>query len=512
MKKIITEWRSTSFGLITILLVGFLLRVYNLTILPVFADEAIYVRWSQVMRAEATLRFLPMSDGKQPLYMWVVMPFLKIFEDPLYAGRMVSVLTGVGIILGVFVLSYLLFKSKKVALVSAFLIAISPFAIFYDRLAHADSMLSLLGVWSLIFSISTFRYLRLDLAMITGFTLGFATLTKSPSLFFFLLLPLSLLFIKQFKKLNIVKAVGLLIVILIISFGMFNILRLGPNFNMLSSRNFDYVHPFSHILTSPLDPLMSYLDRSLEWFRILGPFPIIFLWIIGLATSLNKKNKELFVLVSWALMPIIVQSEFAKVLTARYIFFTLPTVFVLAGMFIKAEKYKMVARFFFLLFIVTSLHLNFLILTDPVKANLPNSERSGYIEEWTAGWGIRESAEIIKKVRDENPDKNILVGTEGYFGTLPDGLQIYLEKEPRITVIGIGLNISEVPSSLKSSKEAGNLTFLVANSSRIVMTNEFSSYGLKVIGSWQKPARKVFSHEYSAYGAQDTFYLFEVVR
>ena len=34
-----------------IVLVFFLLRLFHLTILPIFADEAIYIRWSQVMRA-----------------------------------------------------------------------------------------------------------------------------------------------------------------------------------------------------------------------------------------------------------------------------------------------------------------------------------------------------------------------------------------------------------------------------------------------------------------------------
>ena len=70
----------------------FFTRLYHLTILPVFADEAIYVRWAQVMRAEETLRFLPLSDGKQPLFMWLIIPFFKMFSEPLFAGRFVSVL------------------------------------------------------------------------------------------------------------------------------------------------------------------------------------------------------------------------------------------------------------------------------------------------------------------------------------------------------------------------------------------------------------------------------------
>jgi len=50
--------------ILAVLAIGyFILRLPNLTLQPIFADEAIYIRWAQVMRAESTLRFLPLSDG-----------------------------------------------------------------------------------------------------------------------------------------------------------------------------------------------------------------------------------------------------------------------------------------------------------------------------------------------------------------------------------------------------------------------------------------------------------------
>ena len=69
-----------------ILLLAAALRLWNLNSLPIFADESIYVRWAQVMRAEPSLRFLPLSAGKQPFYMWLMIPALKLFTDPLLAG------------------------------------------------------------------------------------------------------------------------------------------------------------------------------------------------------------------------------------------------------------------------------------------------------------------------------------------------------------------------------------------------------------------------------------------
>ncbi|MBP9758783.1 glycosyltransferase family 39 protein, partial [Candidatus Dojkabacteria bacterium] len=218
LKSIISEWKWTALCLVLIFGIGFAIRIINLTILPVFVDEAIYVRWSQVMATEPTLRFLPLSDGKQPLYMWFLMFLIKFFENPLYAGRLISVFTGMGSLFGVFTLSYLLFKSKKVSILASLIYALSPFTVFFDRMALVDSMLSLFGIWTGVFSILTAKYKRLDLAMVTGFMLGFMALTKSPAIFIALLLP-------SFWLLSCWSSIWVIGATYFIAFGMYNILR-----------------------------------------------------------------------------------------------------------------------------------------------------------------------------------------------------------------------------------------------------------------------------------------------
>src|SRR3972149_11722364 len=108
VKGFTKSWSKVLILLFAILLISFVLRLVKIFIgqQPIFADEAIYVRWAQVMKAEPTLRFMPLSDGKQPLFMWLTIPFLKIFNDPLVAGRLTSVAAGLGILVGVFLVSY----------------------------------------------------------------------------------------------------------------------------------------------------------------------------------------------------------------------------------------------------------------------------------------------------------------------------------------------------------------------------------------------------------------------
>lgn len=516
MRRKEKKWLLTIGGLLLIILSALVIRAFKINLIPVFADEAIYVRWAQIMRAETTLRFLPLSDGKQPLFMWAVMPALKLFTDPLVAGRAVSIAAGIGTTIGVFVLTYVLFKSRKASLLASLLYALSPFAIFFDRMALVDSMLSMFGVWTFVFAILAIRNLRLDFAFLAGFSLGGAMLTKSPSIFFAVLLPSLIIFIpwrnKESRKMNIIKGILLLGTTLVMGYAIYNVLRLGPNFHLVGSRNFDYVYPYSHIFESPLNPLIGHLERVFEWFISMGPWPVIIMALAGIFGNLGKFKKEVFILTIWIAAPLLVQSEFAKVLTSRYIFFTLPFVMVLAASILKKFKktpqlygvYALVA-----LFILQSAMFLIPFFHNPEKAEWP--EREGYLSNWTAGTGIKEVSIIIKEVRDANPDKQIVVGTEGYFGTLPDGLQIYLEKEARISVIGIGLGIYEIPESLRNAKEAGDIVYILANDSRLNFTKSFEESGLRIVDQFEKTPRDEGSHSYIQDGPIDTLYLFEVI-
>lgn len=516
MKKL-AEWKNTLLILASILFIGFFLRTVNITELPVFGDEAIYVRWSQVMRASPENRFIPLSDGKQPLFMWSVIPFLKIINDPVAAGRMVSALSGVGTTVGVFVLTYLLFSSKKISIVASLIYALSPYAVFFDRLSLVDSMLAMFGVWTFVFTVITVQKQRLDSAMLSGFALGGALLTKSPGLFFALMLP-ALLFLRKWPKSIKEKFLDMSVFVFLFSFtyaialGLHNIQRLGPNFHMLTLRTKDYIYPMSHIISSPLDPLLPYLSRILEYYKMLGPSTLILMIIFGALVLIKGHPKKGLILFILALAPTVAVSEFSKTMTARYVLFTLPYFVIIASaLFLVAQKrLKILANTLFIFFIIHSLIINLKLVTDIQSAPLPRSERSGFLEEWTSGYGIYETAQILKDIQKVNPDRKIVVGTEGAFGTLPDGLQVYLSDHPEITVFGVGSpRIYEIPESLVESRASGNLTYLVVNSTRMIMDTDDSS--LKLIAAFPKAMRPEDSPDFQQYGPQEALYLIELL-
>ncbi len=517
--NILKEWKYTIiFGFLLVIL-AFAVRFLNLDSMPIFVDEAIYVRWAQVMRAEPTLRFLPLSDGKQPLYMWLVIPVFKLISDPLIAGRFVSVLTGMGTMFGVFFASFVLFRSKRLSLIASFIYALSPFAVFFDRTALVDSTLSMFGVWTFAFVVLTAKTQRLDMAMITGFLLGGALLTKSPGFFFILLLPSTILLsridIKSRDRSKVLlKLSGFWAVSAVIGFGFYNILRLGPNFQLITSRNQDYIYPLTHIFERPFDPLLPFLDRIFEYFWTLGPWVIIVFVVFAIVDNFKKYLKELSVLLVWIMVPVFVVSEFSQTMTARYIYFVLPYVAILAAVaflpYLRGKKPIAILNFLWILLgVSTIIALNtiFKLHTNVEDVNLPRSERSGFLEEWTSGTGIKEVAGIIESEYLAAPDMKIVVGTEGFFGTLPDGLQVYLNAYPEITVIGVGLDFTKIPSQLSESRDFGNKTYFVVNSSRLKI--DPNDLGLVEIAKFKKADRPI-GREYVQYGINDYLYLFEV--
>lgn len=522
MKKFFKQWWLTILIGVVLLAAGVVIRVNHLNTLPVFADEAIYIRWSQIMSKEPTLRFLPLSDGKQPLYMWILMFYVHRMGDPLIAGRILSIASGAGTIVGIFAISYLLFKNKTVSLISSLIWIVSPFSFFFDRMALVDSLLATFITWTLFFGILTSKTKRLDYAMITGFMLGGALLTKSPALFATLLLPTTWILSAFPKKrkdifLHLLKLAVLLIPTYLIGYGLYNILRLGPNFNEIGSRNLDYIFPISHLWLNPKDPFIFHIEEIFkDWFVKMGPWPVLGLIITGFIGSWKRYWREKLLLLAWFVGPILIESEYAKVFTVRYILYTLPPIFIFAALgFIQGNKIvKLVSSALLGLFVILSLIFDYKISYNPEVANLPSSERSGYLEEWTAGTGIKDVSKLLIAEHVKNPTEKIVVGTEGYFGTLPDGLQMYTQATPNITVIGTGLDFGSVPQSLIDSLKAGNKTYFVVNSSRLkIKPKDFEQNGLKIIATYKKADRREHdTHEYIWYGPYDTFYFFEVVR
>ncbi len=457
-------------GLIILLLAVayFLLRLPNLTLQPIFADEAIYVRWAQIMKSEPTLRFISLSDGKTPLFMWLMIPMFKIFKDPLLAGRLLSVMAGFATFLGVMVLGWRFFN-QRVGLLAGLFVVVTPYVLFFDRMALVDSMLAACGIWIIVMALFLAAKPSFREATVLGYLMGAALLVKTPAMFNFLSLPTTILFPGLFgakDKYKLLKLLGGWVLAMIMALGIYNILRLGPGFDSLSSRNQDYIHPLSRLFEYPIDPLLPHFRDLMDWFPNMFTSPIFSLALLGVLLAFMTRNRVAMILVLWIVLPLVIKGEFLKTFTARYVLESVAPMLVLAAFaadlllkrfFVKRQLLGLGLMLLFSL--PLALRYDYLLAHKPDQAPLPREERRGYFEDWTAGYGLPAIAQYLTEQAAAKP---IVVGTEGFFGTLPDGLWIYLDKTPNITIKGSGPIVSD--ELFQAAKD--HPTFFVANRSR----------------------------------------------
>jgi hypothetical protein len=379
--------------------------------------------------------------------------------------------------------------------------------IFFDRMALVDSMLTAFSVWSLNLALLLIKYQRLDLAMFLGYVLGGGLLTKPPGIYAVLTVPTSLAIFDwsaRGRQKRILKIFGLWTVAIAITMVIYNILRLGPGFGSLSSRNQDYIFSPLDILSHPLDPLIPHFHDLQSWLPVLLTWPVLLLALGGIVLMVIKRSRPALTVFLWGMVPLLAEMFFFKTFTARYILFVIPLLLLLAAWcvdFLISSKKRFIwlSPVLAILLLPLTLSFNYLLITDPSTAPLPKYERRGYLEDWTAGYGFKEIANFLIQ---ETQKGSVVVGTEGSFGTLPDGLQIYLEKyshlsskDNQIVVIGGKATVS---AELRTAAQ-DHRTYFVTNRSRFSTTDE----SLNLINEYPKAIADDFP--------QDAILLYQVL-
>ncbi len=425
--------------LIFFLIIAYLFtRLVNLTLLPIVTDEAIYIRWTQIAEGDAAWRLISLVDGKQPLFIWLAMFPVKFLRDPLLAGRLVSVLAGFGSLVGIYFLSKEL-TSKKTGLFSAVLYLISPFFLFHDRIALMDSLLVCFMIWGVFLEVLLAKKPRLDLALLLGMVIGVGMLTKSSALFLIYFLPLSLLFFNWKKKEKLLYWTGLASISIVISQLLYAIQRLSPFYHMINLKNQSFIYTFSQIFS---------FDFLWVWQNFIGNLKGLTGWLLAYITLplmllvvfnffIKEKIKERIFLFSWFALPFLALAFFGKVIYPRFILFMSYPLLILVSF--SFEKIKEEIKNLYLLLAVTFLillypfYFDYQIIFNPINMPIPHADRFQYVDDWPSGYGIKEVVEFFKK---ESATKKIFIGTEGTFGLTPYALEIYLEGDENVKIVG----------------------------------------------------------------------------
>lgn len=453
-------------------------RLIHLTSLPIFTDEAIYIRWSQIGMRDAAWRFISLTDGKQPMFTWVMMMLLRVFDgmDPLFIGRLTSVIAGAGTLAGLWVLSFKLFREKRVAWVTCIIYLMLPFTTWYDRMALYDSMVSTFSVWSLYLGLLLVKNLKLDTALLLGMVLGAGMLNKSSGFLSLYFLPVTLLLFDWKHPKRLIRWIGLILVAAALSQVFYSILRLSPYFHIVGQKNNVFVFSITEWFDQPFRFFAGNLRGMFDWLRQYMTLPLFLAAFASFFIRSPRFWERLLLLLWWAL-PFAALANFGKVLYPRFILFmTMPLIPLAAYALtmILRTRWKFITVFI----LVPALYISLGLIANPLNAQIPFADRGQFIDDWPAGGGVKEVVTYLEAKAQEEP---IRVYTEGTFGLMPYALEIYLVDHSNIKITGIWPIPSSPPEEMERDA-ASYPTFFVMNTTQVV------PYGwpLTLVGEYKK--------------------------
>lgn len=424
------------FVLAVLTLIYFFSRFYSILSLPIFTDEAIYIRWAQIAKQDANWRFISLTDGKQPMFIWLAMISLRLIEDPLLAGRVVSVGAGFLTLIGIYFLGKEVFKNNKIGLISSALYLIFPMSLVYDRMALYDSLVGTFAVWSLLFIVLLVRKVRLDTALLLGMAAGGGVLTKTSGFFSLYLLPLSLLLFDWQKKKSLLKWFFLAGISIILTYLFYSILRLSPFFHIISEKNAIFVYPLKEWVNHPFYFLIGNWNALWDWTNRYLTSSLLLFSVLSFFVA-RSYFKEKLLLFLWFIIPIVGLAVFGNTLYPRFIFFMTLSLLPLIA-YSLVNIYSLIRKKY--LFIILCIFIfsfsfvtDYFILNDFTHAYIPRSDIHQYKSDWPAGGGIKESVEFL---RQQAVKGKIYIATQGTFGLVPFAYEIYLVQNPNVTIEG----------------------------------------------------------------------------
>ncbi len=482
---------------IVLLLVYLGTRLPTILDLPIFTDEAIYVRWAQIAKNDAAWRFISLTDGKQPSFIWLSMVSMRFIHDPLLAARLVSVGAGILTAIGLFFLGKELFRNKWVGIVSSFFYVIFPFALVYDRLALYDSLVGTFSVWSLYLIVLLNRKLRLDTALILGLVIGGAVLTKTNGFFSLYLIPFSLV-IFNWQRNNLpkrlLKWVGLVIVSAVLAYACYSVLRLSPFFHIIDEKNTIFVFPLREWLQHPLEFFLSNWKGLWNWMITYLTIPLFALAMASFFIT-KRYTREKILLLLWALIPFVFLAFFGKTIYPRFILFMTLFLLPLVAFTMVTVKSRLsntyLYAFFFLLSISFALFADYKISTDFIHAPIPRPDADQYVKSWPAGGGIKEAVVFFEEQAQRGP---IFLATQGTFGLMPYAFEIYLGENTNIKIVGVWPIEQTPPQEIMEMGKKMPTYFVFYQPCPPCQTagNAPSAWPIKLISRYTKPDGKSF--------------------
>jgi 4-amino-4-deoxy-L-arabinose transferase-like glycosyltransferase len=426
--------RTASFIFLGVLAVLLWLRTSQPLLLPIYYDEALHIERAQRVVTEHTL--LMGTEGGKYFQIWLLALVLPFSDNPLLAARVLSAVAGLLTAVGGYFLARHLYQRDDVALVSTFLYATTPYALFFDRMGMADGLLTTLTVWSLFLSLITIRQGRWWQILALGLCLGLTAATKLNGVLFLVFPLLAVWFWWGKRPLRQVLRTLLVAWLLAVPWLLPSLLDLSPQLKPSIERSWlnsaekeiPHVMRLGHNLNAIAVTLWVYLTP-----------PCLLLALIETGRSIRRREKASWLLMLAALITLTFFFLTAEVdkFFARYVLPAFPFLLILAARSLVAltdwlaERLPHPSRLIrsallvglVLLIGLPALHFDYLILTDPPQARWLARDRQLFVDGPLAGYGIIDAAAYLRQHADQQgmiivvkrTDNQKRTGSWGYY-------------------------------------------------------------------------------------------------
>ncbi|MBU1672235.1 MAG: glycosyltransferase family 39 protein [Actinobacteria bacterium] len=465
---------------VAVLALYLLTRLLCLGRLPIFFDEAVYIRWSQLAMRQGNF-LVSLTDGKPPLHVWLMIPFLKIFSDPLFAGRVASVSVGA------FSAVFMVLIGKELAdwrlgAVAGALYVICPFTLWYDRVAIVEGPLLAVFLVAVYLAIKAARTLGWYWALGLGAAIGVGLIGKGTAQLLFLIAPAAYLARRpddSRPNRPLLRWVLMLLGAFVIGIAIFNLLRFSDWFPLMSSRTAMTTKTLGDVVSNPFDILWTNLWEITKTLVVFMTPLLLAASLIGLIGGALKKCRPAYFLVEWLLVVFLVEALISKhwmfrTVLPRFVLSLVPPLLFGAAYFVleavrlmlSAEKRKTLGKIGLVSLLVLVLCVpvinDVLIVASPENAILPYWVSFQYITDWPSGWGIEESVRFIEEEAESGP---VTVGSnfKGPIAGLPtNALELYLSTDRNVELVPFSFLARQFPGRLREAAREGP-TYCVVN-------------------------------------------------
>ncbi|MDP8222429.1 MAG: glycosyltransferase family 39 protein [Candidatus Lernaella stagnicola] len=417
-------------------------RLVGLLALPIFNDEAIYLRMAQLVRQGHGLVSLS-HESLKPLFVWLLALCWPLADDPLVMGRLVAIACGAATVAVIYLTLYR-WGGKGPALLAGAFYVLLPMALFHDKMALYEPLLTLLSAVSLAAAWSLVETRTWKAVVVFGLAAGLGLATKEFALFF-LLYPLAGVVARWRARQPVGKGlwsrVGVAWLLAgVIWLALVFIPSLTTAHGILHGQVGKYAFSAAELAAFPFDKWAANLVFTSDALgRYLGPLFALGLLASAVWSLWRRRENALFVALCWA-GPLVALLLVGRTLFSRYFLFLVPAMVAAVALAVwavaQASAKDRGQRGWWILAALTAAILVFpaslawKVTFQPHAAPLPSGDREQHLDGWAAGSPWPSVKTYLEQAAATEP---IAVFVAPVPGLYHDVLKLYVEG-PRVQV------------------------------------------------------------------------------